>query len=140
MFCGLVVVVAGCEPGVVVGCEAGVVAAMVVGLSVESSSGSGGTNRPPRVLPTNTDLEGGGSGGEIAPRYSSAVIVSCHPTLIAIIISFVLILFFSTTVIPEECCTKTCSNHLFPLPFFFLHVFFPYPLGCFLHRLHRLHC
>eukprot|EP00117_Sycon_ciliatum_P041900 scpid106335/ scgid30570/ len=36
---------------------------MVVGLSVESSSGSGGTNRPPRVLPTNTDLEGGGSGG-----------------------------------------------------------------------------
>ena len=64
MFCGLVVVVVvGCEPGVVVGCEAGVVvAAMVVGLSVESSSGSGGTNRPPRVLPTNTDLEGGGSG------------------------------------------------------------------------------
>ena len=64
MFCGLVVVVVGCEPGVVVACEAGVVvAAMVVGLSVESSSGSGGTNRPPRVLPTNTDLEGGGSGG-----------------------------------------------------------------------------
>ena len=56
LFCGLVVVVVGCEAGVVV-------AAMVVGLSVESSSGSGGTNRPPRVLPTNTDLEGGGSGG-----------------------------------------------------------------------------
>ena len=54
LFCGLVFGVVGCEPGVVVGCEAGVVvAAMVVGLSVESSSGSGGTNRPPRVLPTN---------------------------------------------------------------------------------------
>ena len=73
MFCGLVVVVVvgcepgvvvGCEPGVVVGCEPGVVGGCepgVVGLSVESSSGSGGINRPPRVLPTNTDLEGGGS-------------------------------------------------------------------------------
>ena len=44
---------------VVVRCEAGVgVAAMVIGPSVQSGTGSGGTNRPPRVLPTNTDLDG----------------------------------------------------------------------------------
>ena len=88
MFCGLVVVVVvvGCEPGVVVGCEAGVVvAAMVVGLSVESSSGSGGTNRPPRVLPTNTDLEGGGSGGgrgAVTTRVLTVVVLILIPVFL----------------------------------------------------------
>ena len=40
---------------------------------VESSSSSGGTNRPPRGLSTKTYLEGGGSGGgrgAVHPRAS----------------------------------------------------------------------
>ena len=78
-------------------------------------------------------------------RNRTSIFQCCHcyvsPYLDCYIISFVLILFFSTTVIPEECCTKTCSNHLFSsIALFLLTCIFPYPLGCFLHRLHRLHC
>ena len=40
-------------------------------------------------------------------------------------------------VIPEECCTKTCSNNLFP-SLFLLTCISPYFLDGFSHRLHHL--
>ena len=66
-YCGLFAVVT-VEDGkpythvtVVVKCEAGVVASMVVDPASEAGTDSGGTSRL-SVLPTSTDLEGGGSG------------------------------------------------------------------------------
>ena len=51
---------------------------------------------------------------------SNKFLYNTLPYLDCYIISLVLILFFSTTVIPKECCTKTCSNHL-SFHRFFLH-------------------
>ena len=75
------------------------------------------------------------------PLDPSAVIVSCYPTLpmIAIIISFVLILFFSTY---NGDSRRVLYENLFESSFFhrffFLHVFSS-PFRLFLHRLHHLH-
>ena len=77
------------------------------------------------------------------PLDPSAVIVSCYPTLpmIAIIISFVLILFFSTyngdsrRVLYENLFESSFFHRFF---FLLVHVFSS-PFRLFLHRPHHLH-